>query len=671
MNNNIVEINENGNPIKQQPTQVLIDNNTNPKPIGGDVLNSIIDNMGNHTIKDGQIVTKESNTNTNTNAYYSIQDALGQQPTMPKSSDTSTGSVAAAGTQYSWDQQGQNMAQNQYQQDVLKAKQDALSNRQTIEQNALQYQQQADMMQYSNNQNAEKVGWTGGYVLDQNRQMEYLKASIQAQMYGAMELQKYGYDSALAAARLSYDLNQQQFAHQYYLDAVTVAANEAQLTGVYFSAETRDMMAQLKAADQELKLTDENGKALSLEKIDEGLRDGSISLTPEQERALEVRRNIEKWYTANGVDTTGVQTLAAWQTETQMMQEWAMNQWTMYQAALSKAENKEAENANIFIALDKEGNPIYDGNKVQTLDFRTMSTDDIKKYLSNTNTAGKEQVFGYVDNLFQEIVNAYIKANTATKSDGTTRLSIYKDTVLDKLKSNDKINALLDVLDNYEYTTELGKSTVTITRTNKGELEIDITDSSDIIKGKTTIPVENQEEYNTQIRNTYENVKNIDNYTDTLSFDEILKISINGSDDEIFEDYLRLEVATKDYNSNLNKIDDDIDITLYWGTAGDGKNYDLDIDWSYPGINLAIKDYAETGSYTIETWNKTQAALSKNYPNQTTDTFAFCAGELWFYDSTNNRWGYVQKTPGGNKLREDLQSAIYGQRAKNWMGWNQ
>ena len=145
--------------------------------------------------------------NNSGNAYYDVINANSQKPEYKPTGkdgingDASAGAGAAKDTQYSWDKKGTDQAQNQYQQDALKAKQDALANRQTIEQNALQYQQQADMMQYANNQNAEKVGWTGGYVLDQNRQMEYLKASIQAQMYGAMELQKYGYDSALAAAR--------------------------------------------------------------------------------------------------------------------------------------------------------------------------------------------------------------------------------------------------------------------------------------------------------------------------------------------------------------------------------------------------------------------------------------------------------------------------------------
>ena len=154
---------------------------------------------------------------------------------------TGSGLDAALGTEYSWDVKGTEKAQTQFEMDVNTAKGNALAQRQTIEQNAVNYQEQADMMKYSANQSAQSAGWTGGYVLDQNRQMEYLKSSIQSQLYGAMELQKYGYDTSLAAARLSYDLNQQQFAHQYYMDAVTVAAQEAQYSGAYIAPEVKEL----------------------------------------------------------------------------------------------------------------------------------------------------------------------------------------------------------------------------------------------------------------------------------------------------------------------------------------------------------------------------------------------------------------------------------------------
>lgn len=392
--------------------------------------------------------TRTSNTNntneitnpSSENAYYDIINAMGQKPEMPQSTDKSAGAGAAEGTQYSWDKQGMDVAQNQYQQEVLKAKQDALANRQTIEQNALQYQQQADMMKYANNQNAEKVGWTGGYVLDQNRQMEYLKSSIQAQMYGAMELQKYGYDSALAAARLSYDLNQKEFAHKYYQDAVNVAVTEAQLTGTYFSAETRDMMSQYSAANQELG----DLKDKSIEEIDEGIANGSISLTPEQTRAHEVKKNIESWYSANGVTKTGIKTLAAWQAESTMMREWANTQWELYQSALSAAENKLDNNVNAFIKVDEKGNPMYNGTSVETGDWNTMSGDAIAEYLLNDNgtinNQRQQQLFSYMDTQLSGQIssgfNKYCEVNGITPDN-------YQDEMLNYLNSSDALSKFL------------------------------------------------------------------------------------------------------------------------------------------------------------------------------------------------------------------------------------
>ena len=408
------------------------------------------------------------------NKWYGIENVLDKTPEYQPSQDKSAGSSAATGTQYSWDKQGADKAQNQYAQEVLNAKQNALANRQTIEQNALQYQQQSDMMKYANNQNAEKVGWTGGYVLDQNRQMEYLKASIQAQMYGAMELQKYGYDSALAAARLSYDLNQQQFAHQYYQDAVNVAITEAQITGTYFSAETRDMMAQYNVANEELK----DLKDLSLEELEEKANNGELS--PEQMQAYEIKNNITKWYKSNGLGMTptGIQTLAAWESEQNMVQNWANQQWTMYQAALESAEVKEQENADVFIKLDENGNPIYNGSIVETVNFRTMSAEDIINYIKETNADGKEQVFGYIDNSFEKNVMDYISTAKKIKdANGNETIKIDKDALEDVLKNNTKAQELGELLGGYQYTTQAGDSSVEIKIDEKGNITATVTES--------------------------------------------------------------------------------------------------------------------------------------------------------------------------------------------------
>ena len=545
------------------------------------------------------------------NMYYDVIASQQVNPGYQAPEDTSAGSQAANGTMYSWNKQGLDAAQNQYNQEVLKAKQDALANRQVQEQNALQYQQQADMMKYANNQDAEKVGWTGGYVLDQNRQMEYLKASIQAQMYGAMELQKYGYDSALAAARLSYDLNQKEFAHKYYQDAVNVAITEAQITGTYFSAETRDMMSQLNAADQELGLYDESGKALSLDKINEGIKDGSIILTPEQERALVVKSNIEKWYAANEVSPTGIQTLAAWEAEQSMAQAWADKQWQMYQAAIDAANNKDAEDVNTFVMYDEKGNPIYNGNNVELGNFRNMTAEEIINYYNSTSSTGKEQVYGYIDNLFEETVLSYVNSATTIKnSDGSETIKINKNTLATSLIGNSKVRDLTEVLDGYNYTTQAGKSAVSIAIDSEGKIQVTIKDS------ESTTPIQQD-----------------GNLAPSLE-------DVNGT-----------IVTSWDANASGYNF-------VY---SGKGDNYKIVYNNTDYNVTIVWSNYT-----TIETANGFKAKeirninneLKETYPNSSNGRIVYYNNAYWTYNGDTKAWGLIVTGDDQDKKANDAEKLI-------------
>lgn len=565
--------------------------------------------------------TGDTTTTTTENTSYDIVAAMGEKPEYTPSTDKSAGASAATGTMYSWDKQGMDAAQNQYQQDALKAKQDALANRQTIEQNSLEYQQQADMMQYANNQNAEKVGWTGGYVLDQNRQMEYLKSSIQAQMYGAMELQKYGYDSALAAARLSYDLNQKEFAHKYYQDAVNIAITEANLTGTYFSAETRDMMSQLNAANQELKEFADT----AIDEID------VTKLTQEQQRALEVKKNIESWYEANGVNQVGLKTLSAWQTEQSMVQEWAMNQWEIYQAALSAAENKVLEKSDVVIELDKEGNPVYEGGTIKTKDFSTMSQQDIVDYASSGSQA-KSQVAGYVDNLFEKTITQEITTSqTYTNEKGEKVPIINEEKLKEALLNNEDAKEIAKALDTYTYSTEAGGIAIDITLDDKGEIKIETKSSQeDISDYKQTI-----NDYNT-------------GKTNTLSFTAITQ------GNEALKTYGMKVQESKIGNSK--ELDDDFDIDI------GGKNYDLDVDWR--GREDTIWGVGK--GMLKEEFNNAVAYLETQYQGQSKNELVIYKERVWFYSEKMGKWGLVQTNTGGNKLLDDLQEAVNGIEPQRW-----
>ena len=635
----------------QTPT-VSPDNNPGPS----NKIKAGLENIGKN-IKDffGKFNTDTQTEPTEENKYYELNN---QKPEAYKGSggDTSSGAASAEGTQYSWDEKGTSKAQNQYQQDLLKAKQDALANRQTIEQNALQYQQQSDMMQYANNQNAEKVGWTGGYVLDQNRQMDYLKASIQAQMYGAMELQKYGYDSALAAARLSYDLNQQEFAHQYYQDAVNVAISEAQITGTYFSAETRDMMSQYNVAEQNL--GDLQGK--SLEEIDEGIRNGTISLTPEQSQALEVKRNIENWYSANNVSQTGIQTLAAWEAEQSMAMQWQDQLWSQYQAAISSADNKIAEDVNAFIILDENGNPVYDGTSVKTGNFKTMSTEEILNYANTTSDQGKEQVYGYVDGTYQEIINNYLNSVKTTDANGNVSYNIDSNKLNELLQGNTTASELNSVLNGYSYSTSAGSCLIDIRTDENGAISINITEDPEAPKpqGENS---NSEEKVNAALD---EETK----YNSSATLEEAIDTNVNNGKDK-FTDHFSFETAQ---DIRGEGIDDDFDINVMW----DGertKNYDIDVDWEYGSgwsrfwaSNNFGKDHEIDGSKGKAAWDKAQNYLKETYPNQSEDTFVIYGGHLWYYNAKVGKWGYVQEGAGGKKLKEDIITASKGTRPDRW-----
>ena len=407
---------------------------------------------------DNQIYDQIMNGTQSNNAYnsgktYNEEGELVKSEETPEQglSNTGSGAEAALGTQYSWNQNASDAANKQYQADLETQKQQYLSNRQTIENNAANYQVQADMAKYSNNQNAEKVGWTGGYILDQNRQMEYLKASIQAQMYGAMELQKYGLDSALAAARLSYDLNQQEYALKYYQEAQQTAINEAQLTGIYFSAEVKDMLNQLAVAKQ--KASD------------------SSTTTAEKENANKLTQQIYSWFRENGISPEGVKTTEQMASELAAEREWSKELWTRYQAASSKIEEQMKTNSSLFIKVDDNGNPIFDGLSVQTIDLSHVNAGEAMEYVvagGKINASAQDQLYSYFDSIFEQCIANYKQSVTST-SNGESYVRMTEEglkqaiqTALDKIaqygkvkntsEDAEKFNSLYkEVIDNYEY----------------------------------------------------------------------------------------------------------------------------------------------------------------------------------------------------------------------------
>lgn len=339
--------------------------------------------------------------------------------TAPKDSNTGSGLEAALGTDYSWDTNAEERANLSYKSAVLDAKANYLTNRQQLESQGQEFQEQVDMQKYSQNQSNEKTGWTGGYVLDRERQMEYLKQTIQSQMYGQMELQKYGYDTSLAAARLAYDTNKYDLALEYYNTALQRAITEAEITGYYISPEVSEMLNEYSIASKILN----DGQANDEDKL----------------RADKVLSSVYNWFEANGISKQGVETYSHIVEE----RTHKMSIDSIYEY-VNDAQNQIS--TDTFVKLDENGNKIYTDTGVETLDFSKMTAQKILDY-TNTSEAAKDQYLSRLDSIAYEMENSF-KTWCAGQSD-----LVKEDGSLDTTK--DYISAFKSYIENSDFTDKI------------------------------------------------------------------------------------------------------------------------------------------------------------------------------------------------------------------------
>lgn len=370
------------------------------------------------------------------NNQYANENDTSQYATSPntttvaKDSKTGSGIDAALGTEYSWDTKASERANLDYEAAVLESKSNYLTNRQELESQGQQLQQQADMQKYSQNQSNEKAGWTGGYILDTERQMAYLKQTIQSQMYGQMELQKYGYDTSLAAARLAYDTNKYDLALEYYNTALQRAVTEADITGYYVAPEVTEMLNEYSIAS-------------SILNAESGYSD------EERERADKVIASVYEWFEANGISKEGVMTMSKYESE---------RDWN--QSILDSFEYIDETTHQItgdkFIQYGADGKPVYseDGTSVNTINFKTMTTEEITEYIK-INDICREQFYGYMDNkITGELVTQFedycIANKQMTKNEDGTYSPIegvdYENLVYRYLNSSDSYEKLKEKL---------------------------------------------------------------------------------------------------------------------------------------------------------------------------------------------------------------------------------
>ena len=137
------------------------------------------------------------------------------------------------------------LIKNKYESQV---KQTATESARYVAENINKGNQSYEQNAYIAAQTADKFGWSGGYALDAARQVEYLRASIQADIFSQQELQKLGYKSNLEAAYASAELELNEQAQNNYYQAQQMAISQAQLTGQYIDPAIADMCIQASAA---------------------------------------------------------------------------------------------------------------------------------------------------------------------------------------------------------------------------------------------------------------------------------------------------------------------------------------------------------------------------------------------------------------------------------------
>jgi hypothetical protein len=254
----------------------------------------------------------------------------------------------------SWENKAEQQSGIKFQQDVLAGKQTMLRSAQEAQAKGQEMQTQLALGEYMRGQSAEKAGWTGGYMLDQKRQGDYLKASIQAQMYGAQELQRYGMDTQLEAARLAYDLGKEQLAYQLYQQEYQKSITEAQMFGYYVSPENRDLLNQLRASQAVL---------------------SDVNATEEEKaRATVVKNQIDTWFGEQNLNPNDITKFA----EITMERE----QWN--QAKLDAVLATINDDPSIFIARNPDGSYATDPATGQylKLNFDDISSSDLATFLS-------------------------------------------------------------------------------------------------------------------------------------------------------------------------------------------------------------------------------------------------------------------------------------------------
>lgn len=233
-----------------------------------------------------------------------------------------------------------------------------------IAKNEVNALQQYESSKYQAAQTIDKSGWSGGYALDTNKQLSYMRESIQADILSQKELQKLGYKSALGQAIAATELQADQLALDRYRQARQDAEYTSQLTGYYVEPHIADMATQVSA----------------LSTLIEGEQEGSpnkikyeTTLKALQSKLSEIVRTKNQELKAQGADysfgnldeqgnfisVTGIKTLAQIQREAQLRTE-ELQQALLTEDIEVKRADAAIKKADMYEKLDSEGNVMRD-----------------------------------------------------------------------------------------------------------------------------------------------------------------------------------------------------------------------------------------------------------------------------------------------------------------------
>lgn len=240
-----------------------------------------------------------------------------------------------------------------------------------IAKNEVNALQQYESSKYQAAQTIDKSGWSGGYALDTERQLSYMRESIQADILSQKDLQKLGYKSALGQAIAATELQADQLALDRYRQARQDAEYTSQLTGRYVEPHIADMATQVSALstliEKEQEGSPNKAKYEATLKTLQSKLSEIVSRKNQELKAQGADYSFGKLdEQGNFISVTGIKTLAQIQRDSQLRTEELQRalleediEVKKVEAATKKADLYEKKDAQGNVMRDAEGNVMY------------------------------------------------------------------------------------------------------------------------------------------------------------------------------------------------------------------------------------------------------------------------------------------------------------------------